>query len=389
MSAQTRRSRIGRCIRMSACVVMLAGALAAAPGVQAQARDAKSVLKAMSDYVGSQPTIELSFDSDIEVITPQLEKIQFTNSGDALLSRPNWMRAHRVGGYADVAMVFDGKVVSIFSKNLNAYAQFDAPGNVDQLFEAMRAGHGVALPVADLLLSNSYDALVAGVMEAKHIGRGVIDGARVRAPGLPQLRHRLAALGRRGRQADTAQDGDHQQDAEQRAAVHASGDRAGRRVSCRQRMPLSSPRRHRHRSSGRTSWSGSTNCHRTPTREQRNEPRHAQSLVHVLPGGRRMARLWRRRSSCLSPSRRRRARHAGQLCRCGTPFHRRRGRAWRRRHARCRRGRAGPGRRTRGRRAGRWRGCARTGRRTGESRGPCQPGRGALNDRSARSIRRP
>ena len=32
------------------------------------------------------------------------------------------------------------------------------------------------LPGADLLLSNSYDALVAGVKEAKHIGRGVIDG---------------------------------------------------------------------------------------------------------------------------------------------------------------------------------------------------------------------
>ena len=177
MNAQTRRARSGRCISMSACVLMLAGALvAAAPGVQAQARDAKAVLKAMSDYVGSQPTIELSFDSDIEVITPQLEKIQFTNSGDALLSRPNQIRAHRVGGYADVAMVFDGKVVSIFAKNLNAYAQFDAPGSVDQLFEALRAGHGVALPFADLLLSNSYDALVAGVMEAKHIGRGVIDG---------------------------------------------------------------------------------------------------------------------------------------------------------------------------------------------------------------------
>jgi hypothetical protein len=120
--------------------------------------------------------IELSFDSDIEVITPQLEKFQFTNSGDALLSRPNRIRAHRVGGYAELVMVFDGKVVDIYAKHLNAYAQFDAPGNVDQLFEPLRAGHGVALPFADLLSSNSYDALLAGVMEAKHIGRGVVDG---------------------------------------------------------------------------------------------------------------------------------------------------------------------------------------------------------------------
>jgi len=75
-----------------------------------------------------------------------------------------------------VELVFDGKLASIYGKNLNGYAQFDAPGSVDQLIAALRAGHGVALPGADLLQSNAYDILVAGVQEAKHIGRGVIDG---------------------------------------------------------------------------------------------------------------------------------------------------------------------------------------------------------------------
>jgi hypothetical protein len=156
---------------------VLVATLAAVPArAQTQASDAKSVLKAMSDYVSSQKTIELTFDSDIEVITPQLEKIQFTNSGEALLSRPDKLRAHRVGGYADVSLYFDGKTASVFGKHINGYAQFDAPGSVDQLIEALRAGHGIALPGADLLLSNSYDVLVAGVKEDKHIGRGVIDG---------------------------------------------------------------------------------------------------------------------------------------------------------------------------------------------------------------------
>lgn len=162
-------------------IAMLALVLAtqfAAPPAQAQAKgdNARSLLKAMSDYVSSQKTIELTFDSDIEVITPQLEKIQFTNSGEALLSRPDKLRAHRVGGYADVALFFDGKTASVYGKRINGYAQFDVPGTVDHLFEALRAGHGVALPFADLLLSNAYDVLVAGVLEAKHIGRGVIDG---------------------------------------------------------------------------------------------------------------------------------------------------------------------------------------------------------------------
>lgn len=176
-----RRSTISACPRsggrIAASGLVLATALfLAAPGLHAQEGDAKAILEAMSDYLSSQQTLELSFDSAIEVITPQLEKIQFTNSGEALLSRPDKLRAHRRGGYADVALFFDGKTVSVLGKNMNGYAQFEGPGSVDELIEALRAGHGVALPGADLLLSSSYDALAAGILEAKHIGRGVIDG---------------------------------------------------------------------------------------------------------------------------------------------------------------------------------------------------------------------
>jgi hypothetical protein len=159
-------------------VLAAVAALAAAPaGAQEPGNHAMTVLKAMADYVSGQPTIELAFDSDIEVITPQLEKIQFASSGEALLQRPDKLRAHRVGGYADVALYFDGKTVSVHGRHINGYAQFEAPGTVDQLIEALRAGHGVALPGADLLLTNVYEVLRAGVREAKHMGRGVIDGA--------------------------------------------------------------------------------------------------------------------------------------------------------------------------------------------------------------------
>lgn len=159
------------------CILILAVVLVSAlPASKAQGSDAKTILKSMSDYVSSQKTIELTFDSDIEIITPQMEKIQFTNSGEVLLSRPDKLRAHRLGGYADVGLYFDGKTVSVYGKHINGYAQFDAPGTVDQLIGALREGYGVALPGADLLLSNSYNVLVAGIMEAKYIGRGVIDG---------------------------------------------------------------------------------------------------------------------------------------------------------------------------------------------------------------------
>jgi hypothetical protein len=142
----------------------------------AQAQDAGKVLKAMTDYVTSQKVISVTYDSDIEVITNDLQKIQFASSGQMLLSRPDKIRASRTGGYADVDLVFDGKTLSVLGKNLNAFAQTESPGSIDQLVARLRNELGVAVPGADLLLSKAYDDLMTDVLDAKHIGRGVIDG---------------------------------------------------------------------------------------------------------------------------------------------------------------------------------------------------------------------
>ena len=100
---------------------------------QAQDQDALKILKKMTDYVSSQKVISATYDTDIEVITNDLQKIQFASSGEMLLSRPDKVRAMRKGGYADVELVFDGKTLSVLGKNLNAYAQTDAAGTINQL----------------------------------------------------------------------------------------------------------------------------------------------------------------------------------------------------------------------------------------------------------------
>ena len=89
-------------------MLLVAGLASGQGAVQEPLGDAQMILKAMSEYVAGQRTIELTFDSAIEVITPELEKIQFTSSGSALVSRPDKIRAHRVGGFSDVELFFDG-----------------------------------------------------------------------------------------------------------------------------------------------------------------------------------------------------------------------------------------------------------------------------------------
>jgi hypothetical protein len=156
--------------------MMLAMSVPLAPHADAQANDADKILKTMSDYVTSQKTLMITFDSDIEVITSTLQKLQFTNSGQVLMSRPDKLRATRAGGYSDTEIVFDGKQLTMFNKADNDFAQIDSPGSVDQLIDLLRDKHGVVAPGADLLLSRPFDVLMANVVDGVHVGQGVIDG---------------------------------------------------------------------------------------------------------------------------------------------------------------------------------------------------------------------
>src|SRR6266481_1184303 len=76
---------------------------------------------------------------DIEIITPELQKIQFASSGQMKLGRPDKLRIRRTGGYADVELVYDGKAISVYGNNAKSYVQADAPGTVDQLIDAIQA----------------------------------------------------------------------------------------------------------------------------------------------------------------------------------------------------------------------------------------------------------
>jgi hypothetical protein len=146
------------------------------PHAHAQEDGAAKLVKAMSDYVTSQKAISVTYDSDIEVITSTLQKIQFTSSGQVQLSRPDKLRATRTGGYRDVEVVFDGKLVTVNDKDTKNYAQIEAEGTADQLIDVLREKNGVVAPGADLLLPNVFDVMMADVVEGAVIGKGVIDG---------------------------------------------------------------------------------------------------------------------------------------------------------------------------------------------------------------------
>jgi hypothetical protein len=78
--------------------------------------------------------------------------------------------------FADVSLIFDGKTLTIYGRNLNAYTQMAAPGTIDDAIRTMEMATGLDAPGADLLFSDPYAVLSSGVEESAYLGIAYVGG---------------------------------------------------------------------------------------------------------------------------------------------------------------------------------------------------------------------
>jgi len=160
---------------LSVAALCLVVGLGAPSGARADEADARKLLKAMSDYMAAQKAISLQYDTILEIVTQDKQKLGIASSGKITLNRPDKIRVTRTGGFADVEFLFDGKTVTLLGKTENLYGQLEVPGTIDHLIDELR-DKGRPVPGADLLLSDVYDKLMANVVDVKDLGSGVIGG---------------------------------------------------------------------------------------------------------------------------------------------------------------------------------------------------------------------
>jgi len=173
LSRQLREVFVGA---VSALAMTLVAGMAASPNAVAGEEDAKALLKAMTDYMAAQNAISFDFDAILEVVTDDRQKLALASSGTVTLNRPDKIRASRSGGFADIETIFDGTKLTVLGKNKNVYTQVEIRGSIDHLVDELKDKYNRPLPAADLLLTNSYDELMANVVDVKDLGSGVISG---------------------------------------------------------------------------------------------------------------------------------------------------------------------------------------------------------------------
>lgn len=143
---------------------------------QADETDAVEILRAMSDYLSAQDSFGFEYDSTLEIVTTDDQKLGIASSGQLNLARPNKLHATRTGGYSDVEIGFDGSSFVAIGRNAGLAVKQDFTGSIDDLFNELRTRQALPFPAADLLYANSFDILMEDVVDIKDLGVGVVGG---------------------------------------------------------------------------------------------------------------------------------------------------------------------------------------------------------------------
>jgi hypothetical protein len=162
--------------RAVTAAAVLALSWTATTGARADEAQARELFKAMSDYLAARTAFSFDFDTSLEVVSADNQKLALASSGHVAVERPDKIHASRTGGFASVEAGFDGKTLTLLNKDANLYAEAAVPGTIDQLIDTLRETYHRPLPAADLLAADLNAALMPLAKDVKDLGSGVIGG---------------------------------------------------------------------------------------------------------------------------------------------------------------------------------------------------------------------
>ena len=139
--------------------------------------EADAILLAMAEQLKGLKAFSVDYDVDHEIVDLTGQKLQYSASGTMTTSRGSGFLMTRKGPYADLEVSFDGKVISLYGKGLNVYAQMDSPGpSIEAAVQEFRMSTGLDAAGADLLSDDPYAVLTENVVSGALVGTAFVGG---------------------------------------------------------------------------------------------------------------------------------------------------------------------------------------------------------------------
>jgi len=159
-------------------VVLLVNPTPARPEGPTIEPEAARLLKRMTDYMAGLDRFSLETDNMLEDVLVSGQKIQYDFTASVQIQRPDRLRAERTGDLFQQLLVYDGATLAIYNPKDGYYAKADAPDNIDDLLHFARDTLDIVPPTGDIVFTNAYDLLIAGVTEGFVVGKSMVAGVK-------------------------------------------------------------------------------------------------------------------------------------------------------------------------------------------------------------------
>lgn len=132
--------------------------------MEASRDEALAVLKRSSDFLTRQKSFRFEAHIGYDAVQPIGLKLEFGGERKILVRRPDHFRVEVSNRSGERSIIrFDGKTLSSFFPEENAFATLDKPGSIEQTIAYLSDDIGLPIPLSDFMESNFYEAVVGDI----------------------------------------------------------------------------------------------------------------------------------------------------------------------------------------------------------------------------------
>jgi hypothetical protein len=152
----------GLLVAVFGCAALAVGCSQSPPPLTPEAASAKgdALLRRMSQTLAATHTFAFTAEEIRERVRAGGARVEDRFSRRIIVRRPNALAFTDSGGGHDTAAWYDGSHVTLVSNRDKAWARGPMPPTLDEAMDFVSSEYAIQLPIADLLYSTPYDALM-------------------------------------------------------------------------------------------------------------------------------------------------------------------------------------------------------------------------------------
>jgi hypothetical protein len=138
--------------------------------------DPKAILLKMCDFLKQHPKFSFKAEVTDDRVYAGGRKLQYGLEVEAFFQRPDKLRINGDGDVESKQLFYDGKTLTLYSKNKNVYGSLKMAGNLDAALDKANKDYGLRVGLAELGTNHLAAHATQGLTNSLYVGLSKVRG---------------------------------------------------------------------------------------------------------------------------------------------------------------------------------------------------------------------